>query len=161
MGQNRTGDCPEEGPGRINGFRPGRRSFSQRGRNRLRKPGTGRLLGTVPWRTTAGPSGILVETSSRRPGPSLMLPFSSLLQGFPKIVRDLARDLLKDVEFSAEGGDVEVDKRILEGLKDPLVHLVRNALDHGIERPEERRAGGKPEKGRLSIAVSSVERGRV
>jgi two-component system chemotaxis sensor kinase CheA len=91
----------------------------------------------------------------------LMLPFSSLLQGFPKIVRDLARGLLKDVEFSAEGGDVEVDKRILEGLKDPLVHLVRNALDHGIERTEERRAAGKPEKGRVSLAVSSVERGRV
>lgn len=135
--------------------------FFTAGRNRLREAWEQAAFMERSLADNGRTSGILVEDLLEEARSVLMLPFSSLLQGFPKIVRDLARDLLKDVEFSAEGGDVEVDKRILEGLKDPLVHLVRNALDHGIERPEERRAGGKPEKGRLSIAVSSVERGRV
>ena len=135
--------------------------FFTAGRNRLREAWEQAAFMERSLADNGRTSGILVEDLLEEARSVLMRPFSSLLQGFPKIVRDLARDLLKDVEFSAEGGDVEVDKRILEGLKDPLVHLVRNALDHGIERPEERRAGGKPEKGRLSIAVSSVERGRV
>ncbi|QVL36916.1 hybrid sensor histidine kinase/response regulator [Aminirod propionatiphilus] len=90
----------------------------------------------------------------------LMLPASTLLQGFPKMVRDLARDLGKEVELTLSGGEIEMDKRILEGMKDPLIHLVRNAVDHGVERPEGRRALGKDSVGRLALSVSHVEGGQ-
>lgn len=91
----------------------------------------------------------------------LMLPFSSLLQGFPKIVRDLGRELGKETDVIVRGGEIEVDKRILEGLKDPLVHLVRNCVDHGLETPEDRRAAGKPPSGTITLAVSQTDGGRV
>ena len=103
----------------------------------------------------------LVESLIESARAVLMLPCATLLQGFPKIVRDLARDLGKEAELTIEGGDIEMDKRILEGLKDPLVHLVRNAVDHGLEKPEERRSRGKPSAGSLSLSVSSVDGGRV
>ena len=90
-----------------------------------------------------------------------MLPLSSLLSAFPKIVRDLSRDLGKEVEVVLLGGETEVDKRVLEGLKDPLVHLVRNCVDHGLERPEERLAAGKAPSGRLTISASQVAGGRM
>lgn len=106
-------------------------------------------------------SGCLVGNLLEGTKTVLMLPFSTLFQGFPKIVRDLARDLGKKVDFTVYGGDIEVDKRILEGLKDPLVHLVRNALDHGLESPEERIAKGKSASGAVSLSVSSVDGGRV
>ena len=67
-----------------------------------------------------------------------MLPFASLLELVPKLVRDLARDCGKEVEVIIRGGDIESDRRILEELKDPLIHVVRNCIDHGIEVPEER-----------------------
>ncbi len=91
----------------------------------------------------------------------LMLPCATLLHGFPRIVRDLARDLGKEAELTVEGDSIDVDKRILEGLKDPLIHLVRNAIDHGLEKPGERIARGKPPVGTVSISISSVEGGRV
>lgn len=91
----------------------------------------------------------------------LMLPFSSLLQSFPKIVRDLARELGKEANVNIRGGEVEVDKRILEGLKDPLVHLVRNCVDHGLEKAEDRRAAGKPPEGTITLTVSQTDGGRV
>ena len=90
----------------------------------------------------------------------LMLPASTLLQGFPKMVRDLARDLGKEVELTLSGGEIEMDKRILEGMKDPLIHLVRNAVDHGIESSEDRLALGKGSVGRLTLSVSHVEGGQ-
>ena len=62
-----------------------------------------------------------------------MQPISTVLEGFPKLVRELARDLGKDVDFSVEGGHLEIDRRLLERIKDPLIHIIRNALDHGIE----------------------------
>jgi two-component system chemotaxis sensor kinase CheA len=91
----------------------------------------------------------------------LMVPFSSLLQGFPKIFRDLSRDLGKEAELFILGGDVEVDKRILEGLKDPLIHLLRNCVDHGLESPEIRREKGKRPLGSVAIQVSQVDGNRV
>ncbi len=91
----------------------------------------------------------------------LMVPFSSLLQGFPKIFRDLCRDLGKEAELFILGGDVEVDKRILEGLKDPLIHLLRNCVDHGLESPEKRREKGKKPRGSVTIQVTQVDGNRV
>jgi two-component system chemotaxis sensor kinase CheA len=91
----------------------------------------------------------------------LMLPCSSLVEVFPKLVRDLSRDAGKDVYLEIRGGDLEIDRRILEEMKDPLIHLVRNAIDHGIESPEERRGNAKPERGTLTIAFSQISGNQV
>jgi len=69
-----------------------------------------------------------------------MLPFSTLLKILPKVVRDLSRDQGKEVELIVRGSTIEIDRRILEELKDPFIHLIRNCIDHGIEKPEERKS---------------------
>ena len=84
-----------------------------------------------------------------------MLPVKTAFQRFPRLVRDLARGLGKEVQLVLEGETVELDKTILEQIGDPLVHLVRNAVDHGLERPEERRAQGKQPSGRLTLRASN------
>lgn len=91
----------------------------------------------------------------------VMLPSSTLLQSFPKMVRDLSRNMGKDVDFRMTGGDVEVDKRILEGMKDPLIHLIRNALDHGIESHDERIVSNKNPVGSLSLSFSYTYGGQI
>ena len=91
----------------------------------------------------------------------LMLPFATLSQIFPRLVRDVARSLGKDVDLVIEGKDLELDKRILEEMKDPLVHLVRNCLDHGLETPAERERANKPAQGTVTISLSQVDAGRV
>jgi two-component system, chemotaxis family, sensor kinase CheA len=73
-----------------------------------------------------------------------LLPFSTIFNLFPRTVRDLAKQQGKEVNLVLEGGDTSVDKRILEEMKDPLLHLLRNAIDHGIETPQERQSAGKP-----------------
>jgi two-component system chemotaxis sensor kinase CheA len=73
-----------------------------------------------------------------------LLPFSTIFNLFPRTVRDLAKQQGKEVNLVIEGGDNSVDKRILEEMKDPLMHLLRNAIDHGIETPQERQSLGKP-----------------
>ncbi|WP_211364081.1 chemotaxis protein CheA [Propionivibrio limicola] len=75
-----------------------------------------------------------------------MQPIGRLFQKYPRIARDLARQLGKDVELALVGEETEVDKTMIEDLADPLVHLIRNAVDHGVESPEERIAAGKPPK---------------
>lgn len=92
---------------------------------------------------------------------ALMLPFSSLLAILPKLVRDLSRDLGKETELLIEGESIEIDRRVLEEMKDPLVHLVRNCIDHGIESPGERERQGKPQRGKITVTVSLVESNRV
>lgn len=80
-----------------------------------------------------------------------MLPLSTLFGLFPRTVRDLAREEGKEIEFEIEGGETRADKRIVEEMKDPLMHLLRNAVDHGIETLEERDAAGKPRTARLLL----------
>ncbi|GAB4247283.1 hybrid sensor histidine kinase/response regulator [Deferrisoma sp.] len=80
-----------------------------------------------------------------------MQPVGKIFGKFPRVVRDLARKLGKQVELVVEGNEVELDKTILEGLNDPLTHLVRNAVDHGLEPPAEREAAGKPPKGTVTL----------
>jgi len=92
---------------------------------------------------------------------TVMLPFTTVLEPFPKMVRDLARDQGKEVELLLQGTEVEADKRILEEIKDPLIHLVRNCIDHGIERPEIREDGKKPRKGTVKVAIAQVNSGRI
>jgi two-component system chemotaxis sensor kinase CheA len=86
-----------------------------------------------------------------------MLPFAGACQGLDRMVRDLARAAGKEVDFVLQGDSVELDRSVLEGLKDPLRHLVRNAVDHGAEPPEERRRAGKPP--RACVTVAAVLRG--
>jgi two-component system chemotaxis sensor kinase CheA len=90
-----------------------------------------------------------------------MLPVSWLLDFLPKQVRDLSRDVGKEVELIVQGSDVEIDKRILEEMKAPLTHLVRNAIDHGLEKPRARVALGKPAAGTLAISVSQLDDNKV
>ena len=75
-----------------------------------------------------------------------MQPIGRLFQKYPRIARDLARSLGKDVELVLVGEDTEIDKTMIEDLSDPIIHLIRNAVDHGVETMEDRRAAGKPEK---------------
>ncbi len=91
----------------------------------------------------------------------LMLPFSLLLEILPKMVRDLSRDQGKDVELVIHGGELEIDRRILEEMKDSLIHLVRNGVDHGIETPEERAQKNKPVRGRMSIDITQKEGNKI
>lgn len=91
----------------------------------------------------------------------LMLPFASLLEIFPKLVRDLSRDRKKEVEWITKGEEIEMDRRILEEIKDPLIHLVRNAIDHGIEFPDEREKKQKPGEGKIQIIVSRKDAGKM
>jgi two-component system chemotaxis sensor kinase CheA len=83
-----------------------------------------------------------------------LIPASELLQGFPRVVRDLAHELNKKVELEIKGEDVKLDKVILAGLKDPLTHLLRNAIDHGIETANIRKKAGKPETGKILINIT-------
>jgi two-component system, chemotaxis family, sensor kinase CheA len=82
-----------------------------------------------------------------------MLPVSFVFQRFPRLVRDTAHKLGKEVRLIMEGESTEADKNIIESLADPLIHIVRNSLDHGLESPAERRAAGKPPEGRLTISA--------
>ena len=80
-----------------------------------------------------------------------MQPIGRLFQKYPRIARDLARSLGKDVELELVGEETEIDKTMIEDLSDPIIHLIRNAVDHGVESPEERRAAGKPEKSQVRL----------
>ncbi len=91
----------------------------------------------------------------------LLLPFATLAAPFPKLVRDLCRDQGKEADLVVRGEEVEIDKRILEEMKDPLIHLLRNAVDHGIETPEERLRAGKPARGTIVLAASQINGNKV
>ncbi|RAW45060.1 chemotaxis protein CheA [Halorubrum sp. 48-1-W] len=82
-----------------------------------------------------------------------LIPFSQVSDSFPRLVRDIARDLDKRVSFDIEGDDVELDRTILTEMRDPLVHVLRNAIDHGIEPPEEREATGKDPAGHVELTA--------
>jgi two-component system chemotaxis sensor kinase CheA len=82
-----------------------------------------------------------------------MMPVGTVFSRFPRMVRDLAGKLGKEVRLQMAGEATELDKGLIERLADPLTHLLRNAVDHGIERPEERKAAGKPPAGTLSLAA--------
>ena len=86
-----------------------------------------------------------------------MLPLTATFNRFPRLVRDLAGKLGKQVELVLQGGSTEIDKSLIEKIVDPLTHLVRNSIDHGIEMPEKRVAAGKPERG--TVILSAEQKG--
>nr|WP_135362727.1 chemotaxis protein CheA [Halosimplex halophilum] len=83
-----------------------------------------------------------------------LIPLKKVVGKFPRMVRDLSRELDKDVEFTIEGEDIELDRTILTEISDPLMHIIRNSLDHGIEPPAEREAAGKDPTGRVELRAS-------
>jgi two-component system, chemotaxis family, sensor kinase CheA len=91
----------------------------------------------------------------------LMLPFSTVSGLFPKLIRDLCRDQGKEAEIVVKGGEVEIDKRILEEMKDALIHVLRNCVDHGVESAVDRQRLGKPARAQITVAISSVNGNKV
>lgn len=94
-------------------------------------------------------SGMQAEVIASR-----MTPVGEVFERFPRLVRDLARDLGKRIRFDLEGEEIELDRSILDEIGDPLLHLIRNAADHGIETPEVRVQAGKPPEGRILLAAT-------
>ncbi|MCP3671191.1 MAG: chemotaxis protein CheA [Gammaproteobacteria bacterium] len=86
-----------------------------------------------------------------------MLPVKKVFGRFPRVVRDLARNMKKEIELEMHGEETDLDKNLVEALSDPMVHLVRNAVDHGIELPDEREQAGKPRKG--TVVLSATQEG--
>lgn len=86
-----------------------------------------------------------------------MLPIGTVFNGFPRMVRDLAQKANKKVDFIIEGQETGIDRTVIEHIRDPLVHLLRNAVDHGVEMPEQRRQAGKPETGTIRLAAYREE----
>lgn len=85
-----------------------------------------------------------------------MVPFSNVVPQLGRIVRDICKKEKKEVSFHVQGQNVEVDKKIADGILDPLLHLIRNAIDHGIEQPEEREKAGKPRAGSVTLLFANV-----
>ncbi|HBY41222.1 MAG TPA: chemotaxis protein CheA, partial [Alteromonas sp.] len=83
-----------------------------------------------------------------------MQPIKKVFGRFPRVVRDLARSLKKEITLELEGEETDLDKNLVEALADPLVHLVRNSVDHGIEMPDDRAAAGKPRMGKVKLSAS-------
>lgn len=90
-----------------------------------------------------------------------LMPASTVLALMPRMVRDLAQEKGKEVELVTHDPDLEVDRKVLEAIKDPLIHLVRNAIDHGIEPPEDRSLAGKPRRGRVAVTIAPLEGSRI
>ena len=85
-----------------------------------------------------------------------MVPMDSIYSKFPKVIRDISKKVGKKVEFKHEGDSVEIDKAMIEGLTDPLMHIIRNSLDHGLETPEDRIENGKNETGTITISAEQA-----
>jgi len=82
-----------------------------------------------------------------------MVPIGKVFNKFPRMVRDLCRDMGKDVDLVIAGEETELDKSVVEEIGDPLIHMIRNSVDHGVETPDKRRAKGKPDKGVVNLSA--------
>lgn len=90
-----------------------------------------------------------------------MTPFSVLQDLFERIVRDISKQQHKDVKFSLKGGETEIDRHILDEFKEPLIHLIRNSIDHGLESTEERTKAGKPTQSNIHVQLQMIDSGKV
>ncbi len=97
--------------------------------------------------------GLLTEGLREKVLRLRMMPLSSAVETFPRLVRDLSAASGKEVDFILEGVDTEMDKRVIEKIGDPLLHMIRNSVDHGIELPDERQKKGKPRKGTIKVSA--------
>jgi len=112
------------------------------------------VLGDTSLEETVSQSSQLITELRNEITASRMVPVSQVFDRFPRIVRDAARGVGKQVEFAIEGKDIELDRSMLDELGDSIVHLLRNAIDHGIEQPDVRTAAGKPAAGRLVLSAA-------
>lgn len=106
-------------------------------------------LNEVSGRISRLVSGMQAEVLAAR-----MTPVGEVFERFPRLARDLSRELEKRIRFDMEGEEIELDRSILDEIGEPLLHLIRNAADHGIEPPEERMAAGKPAEGRILLSAT-------
>ncbi|MDE2343758.1 MAG: chemotaxis protein CheA [Betaproteobacteria bacterium] len=131
-------------------------------KNRLNQLRTEILLGTNDTATlraldeAVNQLDMLVVSLQNSVMKTRMQPIGRLFKKFPRLARDLARQLGKEVELVLSGEETEIDKTMIEDLNDPLVHLIRNAVDHGVESPEQRLAAGKPEKSLIHLQARQV-----
>ena len=86
-----------------------------------------------------------------------MQPIGTVFSGLPRLVRDLGQKMNKKLDFHMEGQETEIDRTVIERIKDPLIHLLRNSVDHGLESPDERRAAGKRETGTIKLSASQEQ----
>ena len=105
------------------------------------------------WREDSSRLGLLVEQLKQEVLGARMVPVSKLFDTFSRPVRDLARQFNKEVVMTVEGGDTEFDRRMMEVISDPMIHMIRNSIDHGLEPPKEREKAGKSREGRLKLAA--------
>jgi two-component system, chemotaxis family, sensor kinase CheA len=141
---DRNGNGPHDGPHRL-------AALLQRDRERIERLGTlVNDLRNVAYEDSARLDSV-VATLEEGIRNIRLLPLATIFQLFPRMVRDLARQQAKEVQLIIEGGETAADKRILEEMKDPLMHMIRNALDHGLEAPDERQRCGKPRLGIISL----------
>jgi chemotaxis protein histidine kinase CheA len=108
---------------------------------------------SVDVRDQANLQGLLTDELQEGALGLRMLPLSTVFDTFHRPVRDMASSLEKEVEFVVEGGETELDKKIIEHISDPLIHMMRNSIDHGIEFPKERLRAGKPTKGMIRLSA--------
>jgi len=111
-------------------------------------------LGSPALAETVASSSRLITELRDEITASRMVPASQVFDRFPRVVRDAARAVGKQVDFVVEGSDIELDRSMLDEIADALVHLLRNAVDHGIERPEARASAGKPASGRIVLSAA-------
>ena len=117
--------------------------------------GDDRILGDL--QQTALHIGRITDELQEQVMKSRMLPIESVFNRLPRVVRDVAAKQGKQIEFIVEGKDTELDRSVIEEIGDPLLHLIRNGVDHGIEKPEERTAAGKPAAGRLKLSAQHAD----
>lgn len=163
----------------VRGLRQSREKIRANGERRS-SPGTMRLLDFIDWSMDYIASvenraanlgrkaqqdsyviGKMVDDLLEDSKQLLLLPFSTISASFHKLVRDICRDQGKEAELIIIGEDTELDKLILEEMKDPFVHLLRNSIDHGIESPEERIRLGKPLQASITLTVSQINANKV
>ncbi len=106
-------------------------------------------------------SGAKIETLLDDVKEIITVPFSTILDIFPKTVRDLSKDMEKEVELKIIGDDIEIDRRILEEIRNPLIHLVRNSIDYGIEKPDIRISKNKAKKGIITFNIERLENNKI
>ena len=122
--------------------------------NKNRMANIARELGSTPLDTSVAELSRLLRELHDEVLKVRLMPFASMADRLPRVVRDLAKKSGKEVVFRITGKEIELDRGILEELSDPLLHILRNAVDHGLETPEERLASGKPPAGQITIEVA-------
>ncbi len=120
-------------------------------RNRLVRLGLS--SGDEEWNKAVGNLDVVTADLQMSVMKTRMQPIKKVFGRFPRVVRDLARNLKKEINLELVGEDTDLDKNLVEALADPLVHLVRNSVDHGVEPPDEREAAGKPRTGKVVLAA--------